>query len=288
MNYRFFLLGILFAALWASASAAAKIALPYIEPLAMFQVRFFLAGVLLITYSLIITKDRFPKGKEWVQLIIFGGLNTTLYLSLFVLSLREISAGIGSLATSTNTLIISALSTVFLGQSLKSKQWMALLLGFAGVGLACYPLWENHQATPRGLFLIFLSMLSYSVGTLYYSKIKWNLSRITINGWQVFLGGVLMFPLTWYFHVDGANQWNSIVWTSILWLIFPVSIGAVQLWLYLLKQDTVRASFFLFLCPIFGFIYANILLQEPLTWYTWTGTAMVLAGLYMGIEKKPR
>ncbi|ADQ16234.1 DMT family transporter [Leadbetterella byssophila] len=288
MNYRFFLLGILFAALWASASAAAKIALPYIEPLAMFQVRFFLAGVLLIAYSLIITKDRFPKGKEWVQLIIFGGLNTTLYLSLFVLSLREISAGIGSLATSTNTLIISALSTVFLGQSLKSKQWMALLLGFAGVGLACYPLWENHQATPRGLFLIFLSMLSYSVGTLYYSKIKWNLSRITINGWQVFLGGVLMFPLTWYFHVDGANQWNSIVWTSILWLIFPVSIGAVQLWLYLLKQDTVRASFFLFLCPIFGFIYANILLQEPLTWYTWTGTAMVLAGLYMGIEKKPR
>lgn len=288
MNYRFFLLGILFAALWASASAAAKIALPYIEPLAMFQVRFFLAGVLSIAYSLIITKDRFPKGKEWVQLIIFGGLNTTLYLSLFVLSLREISAGIGSLATSTNTLIISALSTVFLGQSLKSKQWMALLLGFAGVGLACYPLWENHQATPRGLFLIFLSMLSYSVGTLYYSKIKWNLSRITINGWQVFLGGVLMFPLTWYFHVDGANQWNSIVWTSILWLIFPVSIGAVQLWLYLLKQDTVRASFFLFLCPIFGFIYANILLQEPLTWYTWTGTAMVLAGLYMGIEKKPR
>ncbi len=288
MNYRFFLLGILFAALWASASAAAKIALPYIEPLAMFQVRFFLAGVLLIAYSLIITRDRFPKGKEWVQLIIFGGLNTTLYLSLFILSLREISAGIGSLATSTNTLIISALSTVFLGQSLKSKQWMALLLGFAGVGLACYPLWENHQATPRGLFLIFLSMLSYSVGTLYYSKIKWNLSRITINGWQVFLGGVLMFPLTWYFHVDGANQWNSIVWTSILWLIFPVSIGAVQLWLYLLKQDTVRASFFLFLCPIFGFIYANILLQEPLTWYTWIGTAMVLAGLYMGIEKKPR
>jgi probable blue pigment (indigoidine) exporter len=288
MNYKFFLLGLLFAALWASASAAAKMALPYVEPLSLFQLRFFLAGVLLISYSLLIKRDRLPRGKEWVQLLLFGALNTTLYLSLFVLSLREISAGIGSLATSTNTLIISALSTVFLGQQLKSKQGFALLLGVAGVGLACYPLWENHQATPRGLFLIFLSMLSYSVGTLYYSRIPWTLSRISINGWQVFFGGLLMLPLTLLFHEPGRNQWTPLVWGSVLWLIFPVSIAAVQLWLYLLKQDTVKASFFLFLCPIFGFIYANLLLQEPLTWFTWAGTAMVLVGLYLGIQKKPR
>ncbi len=288
MNYRFFLLGILFAALWASASAAAKMAIPFVEPLSLFQVRFFLAGVLLIGYSLLIKRDRLPKGKEWGQLIVFGGLNTMLYLSLFVLSLREISAGIGSLATSTNTLIISALSTVFLGQHLKNKQWFALLLGFAGVGLACFPLLQDHQATPRGMFLIFLGMLSYSLGTLYYSRISWTLSRISINGWQVLFGGILLLPLTWLFHEPGRNDWTPLVWGSVLWLIFPVSILAVQLWLYLLKQDTVKASFFLFLCPIFGFIYANVLLDEPLTWYTWAGTALVLTGLYLGIEKKPR
>lgn len=288
MNYKFFLLGVVFSALWASASAAAKMALPYVEPLSLFQVRFYLAGVLLIAYSYLIKRARQPKGKEWMQLLIFGGLNTTFYLSLFVLSLREISAGIGSLATSTNTLIISALSTVFLGQHLQHKQWLALLLGFAGVGLACFPLLEDHQATPWGLFLIFLSMLSYSIGTLYYSRIQWTLSRITINGWQVFFGGALMLPLTLLFHEEDRNQWTPLVWGSVLWLIFPVSIAAVQLWLYLLKQDTVKASFFLFLCPIFGFIYANLLLDEPLTWYTWAGTALVLTGLYLGLDRKAK
>ncbi len=285
MNLRFLLLGVLFAALWASASAAAKLALPYIEPLLMFQIRFFSAGILLIFFARIIRKQRLPRGGEWKQLALFGFLNTTLYLSLFILALREISAGIGSLSTSTNTLMISVLSTFWLREKIRLRQWVAVFLGMTGVIIACYPLLQDGHATPRGLLLIFLSMLSYSIGTIYYSRVRWTLSRITINGWQVFLGGVLMLPLTLLFHESGQNEWNATVGFSILWLVLPVSVAAVQLWLYLLKTDTVKASFFLFLCPIFGFIYANLLLDEPLTGYTWGGTALVLGGLYLGNEK---
>lgn len=282
MNLKFLLLGVLFAALWASASAAAKLALPYIEPLFMFQIRFFAAGVLLIFFARFIRNERLPRGDEWKQIALFGFLNTTLYLSLFILALGEISAGIGSLATSTNTLLISVLSTFWLREKIRLRQWVAVFLGMAGVIIACYPLLGDGHATPRGLLLIFLSMLSYSIGTIYYSKIRWKLSRITINGWQVFLGGVFMLPLTLLFHESGGNEWNATVGFSILWLVLPVSIAAVQLWLYLLKTDTVKASYFLFLCPIFGFIYANILLDEPLTVFTWGGTALVLGGLYLG------
>lgn len=285
MNLRFILLGVLFAALWASASSAAKLILPYIEPLMMFQVRFFSAGALLILYAQVIRKERLPRGREWKQLIIFGLLNTTLYLGLFIIALREISAGIGSLSTSTNTLLISVLSTFWLGEKIRLRQWLAVLLGLVGVAIACYPLLQDQHATPRGLLLIFLSMVAYSVGTIYYSKVKWKLSRFTINGWQVLLGGVFLLPLTLFFHESGQNEWNMTVFFSILWLVVPVSVVAVQLWLYLLKTDTVKASFFLFLCPIFGFIYANLLLDEPLTFYTWGGTALVLGGLYLGNKK---
>lgn len=282
MNLRFLLLGVLFAALWASASSAAKLALPYIQPLLMFQIRFFSAGLLLIIYAQLIRKERLPRGREWKQLAIFGLLNTTLYLGFFVIALGEISAGIGSLSTSTNTLLISVLSTFWLGEKIRLRQWLAVFLGLIGVVIACYPLLQDHHATPRGLLIIFLSMLSYSVGTIYYSKVKWRLSRFTINGWQVFLGGIFLLPLTLFFYKSGQNQWNSTVFFSIAWLVVPVSVAAVQLWLYLLKTDTVKASFFLFLCPIFGFVYANLLLDEPLTAYTWGGTALVLGGLYLG------
>lgn len=288
MNYRFLLLGVVFAALWASAAASAKLALPYVQPLVLYQIRFFLAGILLIGFSVLVKKDRLPKGEEWKHLAIFGLLNTTLYLSLFIVALQEISAGIGSLSTSTNTLFIAALSSVWLRSKVKMEQWIALFLGLIGVVIACLPLLEDNFATPRGLVLILLSMLAYSVGTIYYSKINWKLSRTAINGWQVMIGGILMLPLTWLYYKPEANTYNPTVFISVLWLVIPVSVLAVQIWLYLLKRDTVSASYFLFLCPIFGFIYANLLLDEPITWYTWVGTAMVLVALYLGQKKKAR
>lgn len=285
MNLRLLLLGILFAASWASASAAAKFGLRSVEPLVLFQIRFLAAGIIMLTYSFLFQKDRLPKGKEWLQLTIFGLLNVTLYLSFFVLGIKEVAAGIGSLSTATNPLFISIISAFWMGRQVKGAEWLAVLLGLLGVALATYPLLQKSFATPTGLFYMFLSMLSYSVATIYYSKIDWKLSRTAINGWQVFLGGILMLPLTFILHKE-PNNFDLNFTLSVLWLIFPVSILAVQLWLYLLEVDPVKASFFLFLCPIFGFIYSYLLLDEPITYHTFLGTALVIVGLYVGQREK--
>lgn len=285
MNLRLLLLGILFAASWASASAAAKFGLRSVEPLVLFQIRFLAAGIIMLTYSFLFQKDRLPKGKEWLQLTIFGLLNVTLYLSFFVLGIKEVAAGIGSLSTATNPLFISIISAFWMGRQVKGTEWLAVLLGLLGVALATYPLLQKSFATPTGLFYMFLSMLSYSVATIYYSKIDWKLSRTAINGWQVFLGGILMLPLTFILHKE-PNNFDLNFTLSVLWLIFPVSILAVQLWLYLLEVDPVKASFFLFLCPIFGFIYSYLLLDEPITYHTFLGTALVIVGLYVGQREK--
>ena len=67
--------------------------------------------------------------------------------------------------------------------------------------------------------------------------------------------------------------------------MIPVSIGAVQLWLYLLKADAVKASIWLFLCPIFGLVYATLLLDEPFSFYTVLGTLLVLIALILGQQQ---
>ena len=285
MNLKTILIGILFAALWASASVAAKIGLHSVEPLVLFQIRFLIAGIVMLAYSFFFQKDRLPQGKEWKELTIFGLLNVTLYLSFFVLGIKEVAAGIGSLSTATNPLFISVLSAFWLSRNVRFSEWIAVLLGMIGVGIACYPLIQNSYATPLGLFYMFLCMLSYSVGTIYYSNINWKLSRTAINGWQVFLGGILMLPLTFILH-KSPNNYDLTFLLSEIWLIVPVSIIAVNLWLYLLKIDAVKASFFLFLCPIFGFTYSYFLLNEPISYHTFLGTALVIVGLYVGQREK--
>lgn len=283
---KFFIAGVLFAALWASASAAGKIGLKSAEPLVLFNIRFIIAGAALLGYAYIFQKNPLPKNREWVELSIFGLLNTSLYLGFFILAMKQVSAGIGSLSTATNPLIISILSAIVLRRKVKKMEWFAIVFGMAGVGLATYPLLQNSFATVQGLLILLASMICYSIGTIYYSEVKWKLSRTVINGWQVLIGGIIILPFTLYFH-EKPNHFDLTFWLSEFWLIIPVSIISVQLWLYLLKIDAVKASLWLFLCPIFGFTYASVLLDEPITLYTFAGTAFVVLGLYLGqISKK--
>ena len=280
-SFRFVVTGVLFASLWASASIAAKFGLRSVEPLVLFSIRFLAAGLLLLGYAYGIEKQALPRGKAWKHLLIFSLLNTTVYLGLFIFAMGQVAAGIGSLATATNPLFIAVLSAAWLGRWLRGREWISLALGLAGVGLAAFPLLQQHVTTPLGLLLLAFSMLSYSAGVIYYGQVDWSLSRTAINGWQVLMGGLVMAPCAVLFH-HTENRFDPTAFMAIAWLVLPVSVVSVQLWLRLLRTDAVKASFFLFLCPVFGFIYANLLLDEPFTLYTLGGTALVLIGLYAG------
>ncbi|MCY7356151.1 MAG: DMT family transporter [Rudanella sp.] len=276
-------LGILFAALWASASVATKFGVQSAHPLWLATIRFLIAGSGMLLFAYVVQKNNpLPKGIEWRRLTIFALLNTTIYLGLFVLAMREVSAGIGSLSTATNPLFISLISAVWLRRPLRWQEGAGIALGLAGVCVATYPLLGNAQASVQGLLIMLGSMLSISVATVYYARFEWRLPPLVINGWQVLLGGLLLLPVTLLVADFEPERFNATFWRAVLWLVIPVSVVALQLWFYLVKQDTVKASLWLFLCPIFGFAYSALLMGEPITAFTVAGTALVLAGLWLG------
>ena len=284
-----FLPGLLFAALWASASVATKFGVQSVHPLILANVRFFIAGsgMLLFAYGIQRTRNAWPTRTEWRQLTIFALLNTTIYLGAFVLALKQVSAGIGSLSTATNPLFIALMSAVWLRRIPRWNEAGGLLLGLLGVGIATYPLLQNSYATIEGLLILLGGMVSVSAATVYYARIDWRLPDLVINGWQVLLGGLLLLPFTGLMAViDPVNfvtsRYDGRFWLSVFWLIVPVSVVALQLWFYLVRQDAIRASLWLFLCPIFGFAYSYLLMGEPITAYTVAGTGLVIGGLWLG------
>lgn len=285
--------GLLFAALWASASAATKFGVQSVHPLILAEVRFFIAGggMLLFTYGIQRTKNAWPTTTEFKQLAIFALLNTTIYLGAFVLALKQVSAGIGSLSTATNPLFIALLSAVWLRRMPRWNEMLGLLLGLVGVGVATYPLLQNSFATVEGLLILLGGMVAVSAATVYYASITWRLPNLVINGWQVLLGGILLLPFTFImasFEPTAFNnsQFDVRFWASVFWLIVPVSVAALQLWFFLVRQDPIRASLWLFLCPIFGFAYSYLLMGEPITLLTVLGTTLVIGGLWLGRQGK--
>lgn len=281
--------GLLFVALWASASVATKFGVQSVHPLILANVRFFIAGsgMLLFAYATSrtgarLTKRIWPVGAEWRQLTIFALLNTTIYLGAFVLALKQVSAGIGSLSTATSPLFIAMLSALWLRRMPRPNQMGGLLLGLIGVGVATYPLLQNSYATVEGLVILLVGMVSVSAATVYYARIEWQLPNLIINGWQVLIGGMLLLPFTLLFADFTTAHYNGQFWASVFWLILPVSVVALQLWFFLIRKDPVRASLWLFLCPIFGFAYSYAFTGEPITGYTVAGTGLVIGGLWWG------
>jgi len=243
----------------------------------------------MLSISHLIMRKRLPQGREWGQIALYGLLTNSIYLGLFVLAMQQVSPGLGTLGVATNPVFINMLSAIFLRQRLRAATMLSLLLCAAGVVLAALPLLRNSTATPAGLLILLAGMVAYSIGVFYFSRLQWNeLHLLTINGWQVLMGGVFLLPLAALTYKPMLNTWNSSSIGGILWLAIPVSIGAVQLWLYLLREDAARASFWLFLCPVFGFLIANVVTHEPITAYTIGGMALVIFGIWWQSGKAPK
>ena len=274
--------GIIFAFLWASAAAATKLGLRAVQPFVLFVPRFFLAAAIMLILAHVVLKKRLPRGREWKQVAVYGLFNVSLYLGIYVVGMKQVSAGLGALATATNPVFISLMSSFWLRRPLQPVTLVSLALCMAGIGVAAWPLLAESYATPLGLGLVLFSMITYSTGSLYFTACKWgDLHIFTINGWQTLFGGIFLFPLMIGWYEPAANHFNMLWLLSMLWLAGPVSIVAVLLWLFLLKDNPVKASFWLFLCPVFGFAISAALMGEPLSWWTFAGVMLVVAGLYL-------
>ncbi|MGN6509419.1 MAG: DMT family transporter [Chitinophaga sp.] len=273
--------GISFAFLWASASAATKVGLSAVQPLVLFIPRFFLAGAILLLLSHVGMGKQLPKGREWLQLAVYGLFNISLYLGIYVVGMQETSAGLGALATATNPVFISLLSAIWLRKPLRPVTVLSLVLCLCGIVVAAWPLIGDSYATPWGLGLVLLSMVAYSIGAIYFSasNLGNRLHIFTINGWQTLFGGIFLLPVMAAWYEAPLNDFNLTWLLATLWLVGPVSMLAVILWLFLLKDNPVKASFWLFLCPIFGFAISAVLMHEPLSLYTAAGVALVIGGL---------
>ena len=283
----YWIIGFPFAALWASASVASKIGLTAAQPFTISFIRFSIAGLLMLIISHAILQKQLPKENQWKQLAIYGLLNISLYLGLFIIAIGEVSAGLGSLAVAINPVIITVALAIWDKQKLAFIKILSLLIGIIGVTICSFPLIVASHASVRGLIILFLSMSVYSVGTIYFQKNKWEgLHLLTINGWQTLFGALFTLPALLFTWDASKNNFDFAFWGATFWLVFMVSIAAVQSWIFLLRNYGDRSSYWLFLSPIFGFLFSNLIMHEPISTHTFIGTVLVLSSLYINTKEK--
>lgn len=281
--------GLLFAMLWSSAAVATKMGILSVHPFILANVRLIVAGIFILLISLLFQPQHRikPSWKELRQLSFFGLFNSTIYLGAFVMAIKFVSPGIGSLATATNPIFITMLSALLLQRKPQGKEVGSLILGLSGILVASFPQLTLEPTVWKGLLILIGGIITVSAATVYYVRTEWKLNSFVINGWQVLLGGIFLLPFTANYASFSFANFDLRFLLSVAWLIFPVSLVALWLWFYLIDQDPISASLWMFLCPVFGYIYAYLFSEESISIYTIIGTVIVIVGLYVGKKQAP-
>lgn len=281
--------GLFFAIFWASATVATKYAVHSSDLFLLACIRFIVVAILLQSYVYGIKRKSsvFPTKQQFKQLFVLGILNITLYMAGYLIAIKGVSAGLISLVTATNPLILIILSAMFLNKHPTRSQWIGIAICLIGLVLAAIPNLQNSHATLPGLAALILGITALCFGSIYFSKVNLSLSKLTVNTWQMTIGGLLFIPIVLF---NGKHNFlipDLNFFLSFLWLVVPVSIVAYALWLNLMHKDPVKASTWLFLTPVLGYVMAIIILHEQVTAFGLSGAVLVLTGLMYSRRKKP-
>ncbi len=277
------LAGILFAFFWGSASTITKYGLSYLQPWVLAVCRLMTAAIIMMAIAHLILQYPLPQRKHWKGLIIYGLLNLSLFLGFYNYALQFVPGGLGTLMTSTIPIFITLFSSLWLKKKISPVILLCLIICFVGVCTAAWPIIHFTKNSGFGVSILLIGIISNALGAVYFVGAEWDgINLLTINAWQTLIGALFLLPLCLYTYDSNLNHFTFSAMISVGWLAIFVSIAAILLWLFILKQNPIRAAFWLFLCPIIGFGLAAFLLHEPSTWYTAIGICLVIGGLYIG------
>jgi probable blue pigment (indigoidine) exporter len=244
------------------------------------SIRFICTGLIFGPLLLWHAKHRLmPKGNEWTNLVIYGFLNSTLTLGSFFAAQKYVSAGISMLFIAVAPLLIALFSALFLKRKLTRFEVVGMLLAFIGLVIASNAEMHSAHFNFLGIILLLIYITAYALSSVYFSSVSITLSNMVFNIWQVFIGGILLVPFCFVFSQYHVKHYDANLFLCLAWLIVVLSFVANQLWLYLIKIDTVKAAAWLYLTPVFGYLFGYLILGEKITVYAIAGTIIVISGL---------
>jgi drug/metabolite transporter (DMT)-like permease len=227
--------------------------------------RFALAGILVLVFESITTKNRLNLSKkQFRQVTLLGLTQTALQYIFFYIGLSNTTGVRGSIINGTGTFVSIILAHfIYKNDKLNFNKIIGCIIGFLGVVIVNF----NRQSLERSSFnfmgdgFVMVAAIIFATSAIYAKKITQIQKPSIVTGFQLLIGGVTLTILGWI--LGGSLKGFTLI--SILLLIYMSLLSAVAfaIWTELLKYNKVGIiSVFNFLIPIFGTLLSAIFLRE--------------------------
>ncbi len=270
-----------FVLLWSSSFVSTRAGLDYVSPLAFVTLRLGLCALVLLAITAG-SRQRFaPLAGKWQHCAIAGALINGVMLASSHWGLVRAGAAPLALVQSLNPLLTALLGGPLLGEWLRLRQWLGLVLGAAGVGLVVGMAAVSNTTQFDGLAVGAGGVLALTAGTLYYACFCRDVPLLPGTTVQFISASAACAAATLLFETPHAT-WTGTAVAALLWNAGPVSFGGMALYFFMLTRGTAaRTTSNFYLVPGVTALMAWLLLGERLSLLAVVGLVTASIGCFL-------
>ena len=272
---------ILFILLWSSAFITTKPIVDNSDPFAALAFRFFFVALGFYLFCLYQQQSIIVNKRNLLDSLLSGVLFHGFYLGGVFYSISiGMPTSIAALIVTLQPILTNILAIPLLGEKIKFKQWIGVLLGFLGAVIVLGV--EIGSNIPFfGLIATMIALIAITLSTIWQKKISNNLSLSVSNFYQA-VGGCLFHTVLIFSFTKPYIEFTKTFFIAMGHQIFLVSFGAFTILMFLIKKNSASKTVSVFfLIPATSAFMAWIFLNETLTIIDLLGFLITSLGVYI-------
>jgi drug/metabolite transporter (DMT)-like permease len=282
---------------WGSTYLGIAIAVDTIPPFLMAAVRFLIAGLVLLGWSVAREGRAFnaPSPREWRDSAIVGALLLGGGMGMVAYGEQSVPSGITALLIALMPVWVAVLGRVFLREKLPRMAVGGIVLGFIGVAILIGPsaFGGTGALEPLALAAILFSPIAWSSGSLFSSH-RATLPRqpLVATGAQMFMGGLVLLVMSLAsgelvgFRIESVSR-DSVIATVYLTVIGSLLAFTAYGWLLRVAPLPLIATY-AYVNPVVAVILGAIVLGEPIELRTLVAGAVIVVGVAVIVSARGR
>ncbi len=268
--------------LWGSSAVFMRTLALSLTPENSLALRYVLLSVINIGGLLWLGTWRIPKA-DWPRFLVAGIAGMAAYNWFVNAGFELVPAGIGTLVTMIEPLMIAILAAMLLGEKLTRYVFIGVALSILG---AIVLFWPDITATSpsvvplRGVVYLLICCVGWAIYTIAAKPLLDRYDSFTVTAITMLIAAPIMIgaanePL----HVLAARL-DLRQWAEIVYLVIAAGIGGTLMWNYGAKHlSSTAAGTFLYLIPVVAVAAGALVLDEAVTVFVIAGGLLMLAGV---------
>lgn len=275
-------------AIWGANLSVVKLLFESLEPMLVGVLRMAVSALAL---TALVAWRRLPwpmlRRGQWLTLA--GGAVLMIYLNqlCFTEGVSRTAAANAALIIALNPLVSALVAALLLGERLTPARLAGVALGFGGVAAVVLSR-PGAVLGSGGLgdLLVFGSVMTWVLGGVGVQRLARELDSGLVSAMMGVIGTLLLAAHLLLRPAPVVVDWPRITLGTVALLIISsllaTAVGALVWNRALVVLGVARTALYAYWVPIFGVLFAVLLLGEPLTAWHGVGLAAVLAGTWLG------